>query len=201
MNAPVNGASNDWTTNEIQICFSKWWENEKRNSNPFFKVMRKRKTKNEIHIRFSKWCENEKRKLKLISVFLSDPKTKNEIRSSKPFFKVRRKRKTKSKIQICFSMPCENEKWIWHLNSFFPCHRKTVGTKVHALSFYFYASIIVRAAFHTLFLFYLRTPILRTYARNNYVTVDTWYIKYLQSATRLYILTTAVKEGMLIFKI
>ena len=94
MNAPVNGASNDWTTNEIQICFSKWWENEKRNSNPFFKVMRKRKRKNEIHIRFSKWCENEKRKLKLISVFQSDAKTKNEIRSSKPFFKVRRKRKT-----------------------------------------------------------------------------------------------------------
>ena len=112
--------------------FFKGWENEKRNSYPFFKVMRKWKTKNEIHIRFSKWCENEKRKLKLISVFLSDPKTKNEIRSSKPFFKVRRKRKTKSKIQICFSMPCENEKWIWHLNSFFPCHRKTVGTKVHA---------------------------------------------------------------------
>ena len=76
--------------------------------------MRKRKTKTEIDIRFSKWCENE-------------------IRSSKPFFKVRRKRKTKSKIQIWFSMPCENEKWIWHLNSFFPCHRKTVGTKVHAL--------------------------------------------------------------------
>ena len=121
-------------TNEIQICFSKWWENEKRNSNPFFKVMRKRKTKNEIHIRFSKWCENEKRKLKLISVFQSDAKTKNEIRSSKPFFKVRRKRKTKSKIQICFSMPCENEKWIWHLNSFLPRHRRTVGTKVHALS-------------------------------------------------------------------
>ena len=93
------------------------------------------KKKNEIHIRFSKWCEKEKRKLKLISVFqrVFFAKAKNEIRSSKPFFKVRRKRKTKSKIQICFSMSCENEKWIWHLNSFFPCHRKTVGTKVHAL--------------------------------------------------------------------
>ena len=76
--------------------------------------MRKRKTKTEIHIRFSKRCENE-------------------IRSSKPFFKVSRKRKTKSKIQICFSMSCENEKWKWHLNSLFPCHRKTAGTKVHAL--------------------------------------------------------------------
>ena len=122
----VAGASNDWTgvvirfsshakmINEIQICFSKWWENEKRNSNPFFKVMRKRKTK-------------------FISVFQSDAKTKNENWNWYPFFKVMRKRKTKSKIQICFSMPCENEKWIWHLNSFFPCHRKTVGTKVHAL--------------------------------------------------------------------
>ena len=120
-------------------------KNDKRNSDLFFKVMRKRetkfksvfqsnaKTKNEIHIRFSKWCENEKRKLKLISVFQSDAKAKYEIRSSKPFFKVRRKRKAKSKIQICLSMSCENEKWIWHLNSFLPCYRKTVGAKVHAL--------------------------------------------------------------------
>ena len=78
----------------------------------------------------------------MISVFQSDPKAKNEIRSSKPFFKVRRKRKTKSKIQICFSMSCENEKWIWHLNSFFPCHRKTVGTKVHALKKQFTNTVI-----------------------------------------------------------
>ena len=53
-------------------------------------------------------------------------------RNSNPFFKVKRKRKTKRKIQICFSMSCENEKCKWHLNSIFPCHRKTVGTKVHA---------------------------------------------------------------------
>ena len=71
--------------------------------------------------------------LKLVSIFQSDAKAKNEIRSSKPFFKVRRKRKAKSNLQICLSMSCENEEWIWHLNSFFPCHRKTVGTKVHAL--------------------------------------------------------------------
>ena len=31
-------------------------------------------------------------------------------------------------------MSCENEKWKWHLNSLFPCHRKTVGTKVHAFT-------------------------------------------------------------------
>ena len=65
-------------TNEIQICFSKWCENDKRNSNPFFKVMRKPKTQ-------------------FISVFQSYAKAKNEIRSSKPFFKVRRKRKAKFK--------------------------------------------------------------------------------------------------------
>ena len=38
---------------------------------------------------------------------------------------------------------------------------------------------IVRAAFHTLPLFYLRTQILRTGARKNYVTVDTSNLKYL----------------------
>ena len=103
----------DWCSDP----FFKSCKNDKRNSYPFFKVMRKRK-------------------LKLISVFQSDAKAKNEIQISKPFFKVRRKRKTKSKIQICFSMSCENEKWIWHLNSFFPCHRETVGTKVHALLSY-----------------------------------------------------------------
>ena len=130
----------DWCSDP----FFKPCKNNKRNSELFFKVMRKRetkfksgfqsneKTKNEIHIRFLKWCENEKRKIKLISVFQSGAKTKNEIRSAKPIFKVRRKRKTKSKIQICFSMSCKNEKWKWHLNSLYPCHGKTVGTKVHA---------------------------------------------------------------------
>ena len=58
---------------------------QKRNSFPFFKVMRKQKTKNEIRIRFLKWCENEKQNTKF-----------------NRFFQVRRKRKTKSKIQICF---------------------------------------------------------------------------------------------------
>ena len=58
-------------------------------------------------------------------------KTKYEVQNR--FSKLGRKWKTKSKIQICFSMSCENEKWKWHLNSLFPCHRNTVGTKVHAL--------------------------------------------------------------------
>ena len=88
--------------NEIQIRFSKWCENEKRNSYPFFKVKdAKTKTKNEVQMRFSKWCENEKR-------------------NSYLFFNVMRKRKTKNGNGI--------------LNSIFSCHRKTVGTKVHALA-------------------------------------------------------------------
>ena len=105
------------TKNEIQIRLLKWCENEKRNSNPFFKVMWKRKTK-------------------FISVFQSDTKTKNEKRSSNAFFNVRRKRKTNSKIQTVFQCHAKtkNEKWKWNLNSIFPCHRKTVGTKVHALT-------------------------------------------------------------------
>ena len=67
-------------------------------------------------IRFSKWCVNEKRKMKFMSVFQSDAKTKNKKQNSNLFQ----------------SMSCENEKCKWHLNSIFPCHRKTVGTKVHA---------------------------------------------------------------------
>ena len=64
-----------------------------------------------------------------------------------------RKRKTKNEVQMRFSTLGENEKqiakfksvcqchaktknekWKWNLNSIFPCHRKTVGTKVHALT-------------------------------------------------------------------
>ena len=123
MNAPaspeeVAGASNDWTgavirfsshakmTNEIQICFSKWCENEKRNSNPFFKVMRKRKTK-------------------FISVFQSDAKTKNENWNWYPFFKVMRKRKTKYEVQNHFSKLGENEKQKAKFKSVYQCHAKT----------------------------------------------------------------------------
>ena len=75
----------------------------------------------------------------------------NKNRNSNPLFKVRRKRKTKNEIQIHFSMSQvdkkrkiemgmefhftrpkknENKNEIWM--PFFLCHRKTVGTKVHA---------------------------------------------------------------------
>ena len=99
----VAGASNDWTgavipfsshakmTNEIQICFSKWWENEKRNSNPFFKVMRKRKTKNEI--RSAK------------PFFKVRAKTKNKKQNSNLFSNVMRKRKMEMALEFPFPMP------------------------------------------------------------------------------------------------
>ena len=67
------------TKNEIQIRFSKWCENEKQNSYPFFKVIRKRKTKNEVQMRFSTLGENEKQIAKFKSVFnvMRKRKTKN----------------------------------------------------------------------------------------------------------------------------
>ena len=68
---------------------------------------------------------------------------------------------------------------------------KVLRLNVKLSEFYFYAYIIVRAAFHTLPLFYLRTQRFRTCARKNYVTVDTSYVKYLWSATRLHIVTNA----------
>ena len=57
----------DWCSDP----FFKSCKNDKRNSDLFFTVMRKRKTKNKIHIRFSKWCENEKRNTKCKTVFQS----------------------------------------------------------------------------------------------------------------------------------
>ena len=135
MNAPVNleGMSGDfkWLDRCSNPFFKSWkndkrnsdlffnnkpYKNEKRNSNPFFKVMRKRKTK-------------------FKSVFKVMRKWKTKLkRNSLPFFKVVRKRKTKYEVQIRFSMSCEKEKWKWNLNSIFPCHRKTVGNKVHEFS-------------------------------------------------------------------
>ena len=50
---------------------------EKRNSNPFFKVMGKQKTKYEVQIGFSKLGENKKQKAKFKSVFQCHAKTKN----------------------------------------------------------------------------------------------------------------------------
>ena len=65
-----------------------------------------------------------------------------------------------------------------HVNQIEVRH-KVLRLNVKLSEFYFYAYIIVRADVHTLPLFYLRTQILRTCARKNYVTVDTSYLKYL----------------------
>ena len=120
--------SNDWCSNPISIKWCKNdkrnsdlffnnnpYKNEKRNSNPLSKVMRKRKTK-------------------FISVFQSDEKTKNEIfiRFSK-WWEHKKNKKQKFKFVFQCHAKTKNEKWKWNLNSIFPCHRKTVGTKVHAL--------------------------------------------------------------------
>ena len=53
------------TKNEIHIRLSKWWEHEKRNFYPFFKVMKERRTKSKIQICFSMSCKNEKRKMEM----------------------------------------------------------------------------------------------------------------------------------------
>ena len=71
--------------------FFKSCQNDKRNSDLFFIVTRKRETKFQ-------------------SVFQSNAKTKNEKRNWYPFFKVMRKRKTKTEIDVRFSKWCENEK-------------------------------------------------------------------------------------------
>ena len=107
-------------TNETPICLS---------------ITGNANTKNEIQIRFSKWCENETRKTKFKSVFQSDAKTKHEKRNSNPFFNVTNRQKTKNRNGngIPFYKAEEKRKIKWNLNSIFLCHRKTVGTRVHAL--------------------------------------------------------------------
>ena len=90
--------SDEKTRNEIQIRFQSnaKTKNEKRNSYPFFKVMRKL---------------NEKRKLKFIVVFQSWAKTKNKKQNSNLFFDVMRKRKMEISLEFPFPMPSKNG---WH---------------------------------------------------------------------------------------
>ena len=86
--------------------FFKPCKNDKRNSDLFFKVMRKQQTK-------------------FKSVFQSDTKTKNENWNWYPFFKGMRKRKTKYEVQNRFSKLGENEKQKAKFKSGFQCHAKT----------------------------------------------------------------------------
>ena len=73
-------------------------KHEKRNSNPFLKVMRKRKTKTEIQIPFSKCGENEKRKTR----------NENQIRFS--MSQVDKKRKIEMGMKFHFTRPKKNKK-------------------------------------------------------------------------------------------
>ena len=71
-----------WKTDWSYVCHfffqrSAKTKNEKQNSYPFFKVMRKRKTKYEVQNRFSKLGENEKQKAKFKFVFQCHAKMKN----------------------------------------------------------------------------------------------------------------------------
>ena len=113
------GVSNDWCINPLlkfmqknsNLFFNnKQCKYEKRNWNPFSKVMRKRNTKNEIQIRFSKWWENEKQKPKFKSPFQSAAKTKNEIRIRFSMSQVDKKRKIEMEMEFHFTRPKKNEK-------------------------------------------------------------------------------------------
>ena len=105
--------SNANTKNEIEIRFPSdaKMEHKKRNSNPFFKVMRKRKTKTEIQIPFSKCGENEKRNSNPFFNVTSRQKTKNRNGNGIPFYKAEEKRKIKMKFEFHFFMPSKNG---WH---------------------------------------------------------------------------------------
>ena len=83
---------------------------EKRNWNPFSKVMRKRNTKNEIQIRFLKSWENEKQKLKFKSPFQSAAKTKSENQIRFSMSQVDKKRKIEMGMEFHFTRPKKNEK-------------------------------------------------------------------------------------------
>ena len=84
----------DWCSDP----FFKSCKNDKRNSDLFFKVMRKRETKYEVHNRFSKSSKNEKQKAKF-----NPAKTKNEIH-------ILFSKWCENEIHIRFSKWCENEK-------------------------------------------------------------------------------------------
>ena len=102
---PGGGRGFKWL-NWCSDPFFKSCQNDKRNSDLFFIVTRKRETKFQ-------------------SVFQSNANTKNEKRNWYPFFKVMRKRKTKYEVQNRFSKLGENEKLKTKFKSVFQCHAKT----------------------------------------------------------------------------
>ena len=87
------------TKNEIQIRFSKWWENEKQK--PKFKSPFQSAAK----------TKNEKRNSNPFFNVTSRQKTKNRNGNDIPFYKAEEKRKIKMKFEFHFFMPSKNG---WH---------------------------------------------------------------------------------------
>ena len=109
-----------------------WAKNENWNWYPFFSDA---KTKYEVQNHFSKLGENEKQKPKFKSVFQCNAKTKNVNDIWIPFSHAIDKRLAPRYTHLnsnLFFNVMRKRKMEWHLNSLFLCHRKTVGTKVHA---------------------------------------------------------------------
>ena len=88
--------------------FFKSCQNDKRNSDLLFIVMRKRETKFQSIFQSNAKTKNEKRNWYPFFKMMRKRKTINW--NWCPFFKVMRKRKTKTEIDVRFSKWCENEK-------------------------------------------------------------------------------------------
>ena len=88
-------------------------KHEKRNSNPFFKVMRKRKKKPKFKSPFQSAAKtkNEKQNSNPFFNVTSRQKTKNRNGDGIPFYKAEEKRKIKMKFKFHFFMPSKNG---WH---------------------------------------------------------------------------------------
>ena len=101
------------TKNEIQIRFSKWWENEKQK--PKFKSPFQSAAK----------TKNEKRNSNPFFNVTSRQKTKNRNGNGIPFYKAEEKRKIKRKFKFHFFMPSKNG---WHQ-----------GTRIHLDQYYLFS--------------------------------------------------------------
>ena len=103
---------------KCKSVFQSDWKtkHEKRNSNSFLKVMRKRKTKTEIQIPFSKCGKNKKRKSNPFFNVTSRQKTKNRNGNGIPFYKAEEKRKIKMKFECHFFYAIEKRSALRYTN-------------------------------------------------------------------------------------
>ena len=88
---------------------------------------------------FSRETENWKSLVNFSFLFFELKKNENWAQIFIFHFSTFRKNEWPKHTRIKSVFQChawtKNEKWKWNLNSIFPCHRKTVGTKVHAFIF------------------------------------------------------------------